>query len=130
MLAGEADLQFVNVGPVASHLKAGKLRAIGVASLTRLPVLPDLPTMHESGFPGFQAATYYGLLAPAATPRPIINRMHEELVKIVRLPELTEKFAELGVIPVGSSPEQFADMLREDVAKWSNIVRKHNINPD
>ncbi len=130
VLAGEADLQFVNVGPVASHLKAGKLRAIGVASLTRLPVLPDLPTMHESGFPGFQAATYFGLLAPAATPRPIINRMHAELVKIVRSPEFTEKFAELGVIPVGSSPEQFADMLREDVAKWSKIVKEHNIKPD
>jgi tripartite-type tricarboxylate transporter receptor subunit TctC len=130
VLAGEADLQFVNVGPVASHLKAGKLRAIGVASLTRLPVLPDLPTMHESGFPGFQAATYYGLLAPAATPRPIINRMHAELVKIVRSAEFTEKFAELGVIPVGSSPEQFADMLREDVAKWSKIVKEHNIKPD
>lgn len=130
VLAGEADLQFVNVGPVLAHIKAGKLRPISVSALTRLPLFPDLPTMHETGFPGFQAATYYGLLAPAATPRVIITRMHTELVKIIRSPEGMERLAAAGVIAVANTPEQFSDMLREDVAKWAKIVKEHNIKPD
>ncbi len=130
VLAGEADLEFVNVGPVLAHIKAGKMRPISVTSLTRLPLFPDLPTMHETGFPGFQAATYYGLMAPAGTPRAIITRMHTELVKIIRSPEGMERLSAAGVIAVANTPEQFADMLREDVAKWSKIVKEHNIKPD
>ena len=130
VLAGEADLEFVNSGVVLGHLKGGKLRNIGVASLTRLPLFPDVPTFNESGWPGFESATYFGLMAPAATPKPILARVHAEMVKIIRSPESAERLAGLGAIPVANAPEQFADWLRQDVAKWGKIVKEHNIKPD
>ena len=130
LLGGESDLLFANTGVFMAHIKAGKLRPIGVSSLTRLPLFPDVPTLDETGFPKFESATYYGLLAPAATPRAIITRLHTELVKIIQSPESKERLASVGAIPVADTPEQFADMLRRDVAKWSRIIKEHNIKPD
>ena len=130
MLGGESDLLFANTGVFMVHIKAGKLRPLGVTAMTRLPLFPDVPTLHESGFPNFTSATYYGLLAPAATPKPIINRLHAELVKIIRSPAEVQRLASVGAIPVADTPEEFATMLREDVAKWSKIIKEHNIKPD
>ena len=130
MLGGESDLLFANTGVFMAHIKAGKLRPLGVSSLTRLPLFPDVPTLHETGFPNFESATYYGLLAPAATPRAIITRLHAELAKIIRSPESVAALAAVGAIPVADTPEHFAEMLRLDVAKWSKIIKEHNIKPD
>ena len=130
MLGGESDLLFALPGVFMSHFKAGKLRPIGVSALTRIPLLPDSPTLHESGMPNFESSSYYGLLAPAATPRAIINRLHDELVKIIRTPDSLERLASVGAIPVADSPEQFAEMLRQDVAKWGKIIKEFNIKPD
>ena len=130
MLGGETDLLFANSGVFLGHIKAGKLRPIAVCALTRLPLFPDVPTLHESGFANFESSTYYGLLAPAGTPRPIIQRLHGELTKIIRSPESMERLASVGAIPVANTPEQFAEALRVDVAKWAKVIKEHGIKAD
>jgi tripartite-type tricarboxylate transporter receptor subunit TctC len=130
MLGGETDLLFANTGVFLGPIKAGKLRPVAVASLTRLPLFPDVPTLHESGFANFESSTSYGLLAPAGTPRPIITKLHGELVKIIKAPESTARLASIGAIPVANTPEQFAEANRKDVVKWGKIIRDNNIKPD
>ena len=129
-LAGENDLVFINPGVVISHLKAGKLRALGFAGAKRLPSLPDVPTIDEQGLPGFDSSNFKGLMAPAGTPRPIVNRVHDELVKIVHSPENVARMLTQGSLPVANTPEQFAEMLRVEVNKWGKIIRDNNIKAD
>ena len=130
MLGGETDLLFANTGVFLGHIQSGKLRPVGVAAMTRLALLPDVPTLNESGFPGFESSTYYGLLAPAGTPRPIINKLHGELVKIIQSPESVARLAGVGAVPVANTPEQFAEANRNDVAKWGKIIRENGIKAD
>lgn len=130
MLGGETDLLFANTGVFLGHIKSGKLRPLAVAAMTRLALLPDVPTLNESGFAGFESSTYYGLLAPAGTPRPIINKLHGELVKIIRSPEAVSRFAGVGAFPVANTPEQFAEANRKDVAKWGKIIKENGIKAD
>jgi tripartite-type tricarboxylate transporter receptor subunit TctC len=130
MLGGETDLLFANTGVFLGHIKSGKLRPVGVAAMTRLALLPDVPTLNESGFAGFESSTYYGLLAPAGTPRPIINKLHGELVKIIQSPESVARLAGVGAVPVANTPEQFAEANRNDVAKWGKIIRENGIKAD
>jgi tripartite-type tricarboxylate transporter receptor subunit TctC len=130
MLGGETDLLFANTGVFLGHIQSGKLRPLGVAAMSRLTLLPDVPTFNESGFPGFESSTYYGLLAPAGTPRPIINKLHGELVKIIQSPESVARLAGVGAVPVANTPEQFAEANRRDVAKWGKIIRENGIKAD
>jgi tripartite-type tricarboxylate transporter receptor subunit TctC len=130
MLGGETDLLFANTGVFLGHIKAGKLRPITVASMTRLPLFPDVPTLNESGFPGFESVTIYGLLAPAGTPRPVINRLHDELATIIMAPDSIARLAGVGAIPVANTPEQFTEANRKEVAKWGRIVRENGIKAD
>ena len=130
MLGGETDLLFANTGVFLGPIKAGKLRPITVASMTRLPLFPDVPTLNESGFPGFESVTIYGLLAPAGTPRPVINRLHDELAKIIMAPDSVARLAGVGAIPVANTPEQFAEANRKEVAKWGKIIRENGIRAD
>ena len=130
MLGGETDLLFANTGVFLGHINAGKLRPLAVAAMTRLPLFPDVPTLNESGFAGFESSTSYGLLAPASTPRPIINKLHGELIKIIKSPESMTRLAGVGAIPVANTPEQFAEANRKDVAKWGKIIRENGIKAD
>lgn len=130
MLGGETDLLFANTGVFLGPIKAGKLRPLAVAAMTRLPLFPDVPTLNESGFAGFESSTSYGLLAPAGTPRPIVDKLHSELVKIIKSPESTARLAGVGAIPVANTPEQFAEANRRDVAKWGKIIRENGIKAD
>ena len=130
MLGGETDLLFANTGVFLGQIRAGKLRAIAVAAPARLSLLPNVATLHESGFPGFESSSYYGLLAPAGTPRPIINRLHAELVKIIKSPESLERLASVGAVAVANTPEQFAEANRRDVEKWAKVIKEHGIKPD
>lgn len=130
MLGGETDLLFANTGVFLGHINAGKLRPLTVAAMTRLPLFPDVPTLNESGFAGFESSTSYGLLAPAGTPRPIIAKLHGELIKIIKSPESIARLAGVGAIPVASTPQQFAEANRKDVAKWGKIIRENGIKAD
>jgi tripartite-type tricarboxylate transporter receptor subunit TctC len=105
------------------HLKSGRLRALGVASLARSPQLPEVVTIAEAGVPGFEAANWFGMLAPAKTPRAIITRVSEALMKAVRLPEIQAQFIALGADPVGSSPADFAAFVRRDMEKYARVVK-------
>ncbi|MGZ5691790.1 MAG: Bug family tripartite tricarboxylate transporter substrate binding protein, partial [Burkholderiales bacterium] len=109
---------------------AGRLRPLGFASAKRLSTLPDVPTFDESGFPGFDSSNFKGLMAPAGTPRPIINKLHAELVKIINSPETVARMAASGSIPVGNTPEQFAKENALEVAKWTKIIKAHGIKAD
>lgn len=130
ILGGETDLLFANTGVFLGPIKAGKLRPLAVAAMTRLPLFPEVPTLNESGFAGFESSTSYGLLAPAGTPRPIINKLHSELAKIIKSPESMTRLAGVGAIPVANTPEQFAEANRKDVAKWGKIIRENGIKAD
>jgi tripartite-type tricarboxylate transporter receptor subunit TctC len=127
VLGGEADMLFANTGVFISHIKAGKLRPMAVAAKERLAVLPDLPTFGEVGFPEVLSGSFYGLLAPAGTARPIIEKLHAELARIIRSPESVARLAEVGAFPVASPPAEFAEYLRREVATWGKIVRENGI---
>jgi tripartite-type tricarboxylate transporter receptor subunit TctC len=130
MLGGETDLLFANTGVFLGHIKSGKLRPIAVAALKRLALFPDTPTLNESGFAGFESSTSYGLLAPAGTPRPIISKLHGELVKIILSQESLARLASVGAFAVANTPEQFAEYNRKEVEKWGKIIRENGIKAD
>lgn len=130
LLAGEVELLFSNAGVFLPHIKAGKLRPIGVAGGKRLAVLPDTPLFIESGFPGLEASSFYGLAAPAGTPAAILKLQHDTLVKIINQPDNLARFAANGATAVANTPEQFAEEIRVEVAKWSRIIRENNIKAD
>jgi len=123
VISGEVQLVFGGIAQSAPQVKAGRLRALGVAGLARSPAMPQVPTVAESGLPGFEAGSWYGLLAPAGTPRAIIDRLHGEVVRILRLPELQQRLrGEAFEIPA-DTPDQFAAVIRAEIAKWAPIVR-------
>lgn len=130
VLAGQSDLLFAGSGVFLPQIKAGKIRALGVGAPKRLPILPDVPTFAESGFPAFESGFYCGLVAPAKTPRAIINRMYEELVKVINSPEEVARLQSIGTFPVTNTPEQFEEELKGELAKFGKVVREHNIKAD
>ncbi len=130
MLGGETDLLFANSGVFLGHIRAGKLRAVAVASPARLPLFPNVPTVSEGGFPGFESSTFYGLLAPAGTPQPVITKLHSEVVKIIKSPESMERLANVGAVPIANTPAQFAESLRVEFERWAKVVKEHGIKPD
>jgi tripartite-type tricarboxylate transporter receptor subunit TctC len=127
VLGGESDLLLSNVSNFLAHLKAGRLRALGVASEKRLAVLPDVPTFAESGVPNVISGSFYGLLAPAGTPRAIIQRLYAETAKVVRSPESVARLESVGGVPVASTPEELRDYLRKEVETWGRIIKQHGI---
>jgi tripartite-type tricarboxylate transporter receptor subunit TctC len=129
-LSGETSLVFGGVAQTLPQIKAGRLRALGVAGTQRSGVMPDVPTIAESGLPGFEASGWYGLLAPGATPRAVVERLNTEVVRILRLPEVTQRLrAEAFEIPA-ETPDQFAAVIRAELAKWAPIVRDAGVRPD
>ena len=122
-LSGEVSLIFGGISQSVPLVRAGKLRSLGVSGLKRSPVMPDVPTVAESGVPGFEAGSWYGLLAPAATPRPIVDKLNREVVRIVQLPDVRERLTAEGFdIPI-DTPEGFAAYIKSDVVKWAKVVR-------
>ena len=129
-ISGEVSLVFGSIIQSVPQVKAGRLRALGVASGQRSRAVPDLPTIGESGLPGFEAGAWYGLLAPGATPRAVVERIHGEVVRILRLPEVQQRLrAEAFEIPA-ETPEQFAAVIRAELAKWAPIVRESKLRID
>ena len=130
LLGNQLQLLFADVGLIAPHLKSGTLKGLAVTSKERSTTLPELPTMIEAGVPGYQAGTWYGILAPAGTPGPIVARLHGELVKILGTPDIRTQFAVQGIEPAGGTGEQFATLIREDLAKWGKVIKEGNIKPE
>ncbi|MCX7196977.1 MAG: tripartite tricarboxylate transporter substrate binding protein [Proteobacteria bacterium] len=123
LMGGQVQLMFATTPAAMPLVKAGRLRAVAVTTRVRSQALPELPTMIEAGVPGYEAATWYGLLAPAATPRGVIDRMHAETVKIIGTPDMREKLIAQGFEPVGSSPAEFAAYIQAQIETWAKVIR-------
>ena len=123
VLAGHMNMTFNSIAPIIAHIRAGRVRVLGIASAKRSSQLPEVPTISEAGVPGFEAENWFGMFAPAKTPKRVIARLNEALVKVVRSPEIQKQFAALGADAVGNSPEEFAAFVRRDMEKYARVVR-------
>ena len=127
LIGGQLELIFADVNLVHPHIQARRLKGLAVTGAQRSPVMPDLPSVAEAALPGYQAGTWYGLLAPANTPREIIARLNGETNRLLATAEMKERFATQGAEPAGNSPEQFATFIRSELDKWAKVIRDANI---
>ncbi len=130
VLAGEVQLVFIGVPVPAPHVKAGRLRALAVVARERSPLLPEVPTAEEAGLPNFDITTWYAILAPAGTPRPVVMRLNAELVKMMQAADMKERLALLGTDPMTSTPEECAANISQEIARWGDVVRKAGLRAD
>jgi tripartite-type tricarboxylate transporter receptor subunit TctC len=127
-MSGFVQLMFDPASGIAPHVRSGRLRGLAVTGPQRTPAFPDIPTVAESGFPGFEVTTWGGIVAPAGIPRAVLGRLHEEVRKAGKAPTLVERYAALGATPVTSaSPEEFATFIRNEFAKWAKVIKSANI---
>jgi len=130
MLSGQVQMSILSMGSVFSQVRSGKLRAIAIATATRAKMAPEVPTMVESGLPGFLVTQWHGLLAPRGTPRAIIDRLHHEVVKAIKRPDVVSRLALDGTEGIGSSPEEFAAHLKTEREQWTRVAKVANIRGD
>ena len=130
LMSGQVSILFDNIVSAQPHMKSGKLKTLGVSGAKRSPLVPDLPTIAESGVPGFASDTYFGVFAPAGTPRDIVLRLNAEINKILATADFREKLAVLGADPVGGTPEQFAAEIRSESAKWAKVIKDAGVKVD
>jgi tripartite-type tricarboxylate transporter receptor subunit TctC len=123
VIGGQVQMMMGSMLPALPHVKAGRLRGLAVTSLKRAAVYPDAPTLAESGLPGFETTSWHGMLVPARTPKPISARVHAELVKALNHPDVKERFANLGMDTVASTPEEFTAYIKAESAKWAKVIR-------
>ena len=123
LMGGEIDMAILDTPPLLPQIRAGKLRVLAVASERRSRVLPQVPTIAESGMPGYHASSWHGLFAPAGTPREIVARLHTEVAQIVRLPDITERLFAQGVEPVANTPDQFTEFIKSEITRWARVVK-------
>jgi tripartite-type tricarboxylate transporter receptor subunit TctC len=127
VIGGRVTIALQNIGGILPTVRNGQLRGLAVTSLERSRYTPDLPTIAESGIPGFEATSWFGLLAPAGTPAPVVGKIYQEAAKIVAQPDMREKFAQIGVDSVGNPPDEFAAIIKADTAKWAKVIRDAGI---
>jgi tripartite-type tricarboxylate transporter receptor subunit TctC len=127
VIAGHVQATFDASPPTLPHVKSGRVRALALGGNQRFPTLPEVPTLAEAGLPNYTFQSWFGILAPARTPDAIIRTLNRELVRIIRLPETKKLFIELGIEPLGTSPEEYGKYLRDEIARWSDVMRAHNI---
>jgi len=130
LMGGQVQLMFDSMPSAMPHVKSGKIRALAVTTAKRSPTVPDLPTVAESGVPGFDISTWYGVWAPAGTPKDIVNKVAAEMAKVLQQPAVRERLAALGAEPAGNTPEEFAAYCQSELAKWSRIVRQSGAKAD
>ena len=130
VVGGQIPLVYTAVATAQQFVRAGKLKALGVSSAKRSPALPDVPTFIESGLPGFVVDSWIGLLAPAKTPRAIVDRIRQEIVAVLAQPDIRERYAALGLVASGSTPEEFGTQLKEELARWAPVIKKAGIKAD
>jgi tripartite-type tricarboxylate transporter receptor subunit TctC len=130
LLAGHIKVMFVSNISALPHVKSGKLKALGVTGVTRTEQAPEIPTIAESGLAGYEVYGWYGLAAPAKTPRPIIERLYKEVAKIARDPKMKARLAGQGLELVGNTPEEFDAFIRAEIAKWSKVLKAAGVQPE
>ena len=123
LLGGQISMSFDTITPVLPYIKSGKLQALAVTTAKRSSTLPDVPTLDESGMKGFNLGTWFGILAPAATPKDIVVRLNTEIVKIINAPDFKKKMSEIGAEPIGNTPEQMAAQIKEDTERYAKLVK-------
>ena len=130
LIGGQVQVSFTSMPSVIGHIKSGKLRAIAVTSKARSETLPELPTLAESGLPGFDVNPWFGLVAPAATPAAIVNQLNRDINELLATPDLRARFAGQGAVPLATSPAEFAALLKQDIEKWARVVKESGAKID
>ncbi len=130
LIAGHVPVMMPNMLSAQPHIKSGRLRALGVTGAKRAPGADDIPTIAEAGLPGYEAVQWYGVLAPAATPRDIITKLHAGVVRALQNPDVRQRLLHDGAEPVGSSPEEFATYIRSETEKWAKVIKAAGIKPE
>jgi tripartite-type tricarboxylate transporter receptor subunit TctC len=127
VIGGRVTMTLQNMGAILPIVREGQLRGLAVTSLKRTPIMPALPTIAESGLPGFEAISWFGLMAPAGTPVPIVNKVYAQAAKIAMEPEMKTKLAQLGLDTAADAPDAFAAIIKADIAKWAKVIKDANI---
>ena len=130
LLGGHVQVYFATVPSVLQHIESGKLRALAVTSTTRVPELPQVPTVAEAGLPGFEVTAWFGLFAPSRTPRPVVERLNAEVVKILAMPDVRQKMSAHGVLPGGGTSASLREFLVADIDKWAKLIRQAGIRAE
>ncbi|EJE53948.1 hypothetical protein PMI14_01160 [Acidovorax sp. CF316] len=130
LLGGQIDMSFDTLTPVVQHIKAGKLRAVAVTTAKRSSTLPDVPTLAESGMKEFDQGTWFGIMAPAGTPKEVVTRLNTELVKIIQSPDFRKRMEEIGAEPIGNTPAEMEAQIRNDTAKYARLVKEAKVSID
>ena len=129
LVAGHIQVSWGTMPPTLPHVRAGRLKGLAVGSLQRAKAIPELPTVVELGYPGYEAGSWFGMLAPAGTPRAIVARLNKEVNKALAAPELNERFSAEGAEPAANTPEEFAAFIRAEIVKWGKVVKAAGIDP-
>jgi len=130
LIGGRTDASSAGTPPLMPHIKSGKVRAIAVGMPKRIAALPDVPTVAEQGYKGFETSQWYGLMAPAKTPEAVVKRLHAEAAKAAKSKQVAERFAADNAIAVGNSPAEFAAFIKKEQERWSDVVKKANIKAE
>lgn len=130
LVGGQVTMMFAQVSSALPYIKSGKLHALGVASQKRSPLMPDVPTIAEQGFPKFEAVSWYALMAPAGTPKDVIGRVHRQTLEVLANPAVKEKLATLGMETAGGTPQALATTIQQDSARWAGVIRQRQITVD
>jgi len=130
LISGEVDMSYENSLVVTPHVRTGKVKALAVTGAKRSQLMPELPTIGESGLPGYNASGWYGLFAPAATPKPVVGRLNTDAVRALRLPEVVRTLSSQGAEPVGNTSEEFGAFVKAEIDKWANLVKVAKMKAD
>ena len=130
LMGGQIQLMFDNIVALMPHVKAGKVRALAVSSAKRHPLLPDVPSIQEAGVKDFETVAWFGIVAPAATPKPVLNRLNAETLKAIRLPDVNKRLLDAGSTIIGNTPEEADKFLRDEVQKWGKVVKAAGVKPN
>ena len=130
LIAGQVQIMISGMSSVMPHIKAGKLKPLAVTGSQRSPAVPEVPTIAESGYPGFEASAWYGVLAPAGTPKPVVARLNAEILRALKMPEVKERLENVGFELVGSTPQAFGDYMKVEIAKWAKVVKASGVRAE
>lgn len=130
LMSGQVAILFDNIMTAQPNVKAGKVKALAISSPSRSPLVPEVPTVAESGLPGFQSVVWFGLLGPAGTPKPVVDRVNAEMNRALALPEIQARFAQMGFEPAGGSAADFAAVISRDAQKWSKVIQDAKVKPE